>query len=418
MKLYIDNYKGFVDTFIDFKRVNFFVGDNSTGKTAIMQLFEVLQNHQFWFNASLNNKETQLGSFSEIVYKCAGKKKYFIISGDFSEIENKGKETNWFWMKFKEKEYSPYVSEFRFITGNKSIWCKLITDTKINVLIKDIPDNFSFIDWAKNADGYNEHIANLKLPRSVPFGVLRSIIDEYVNTGELQMQKGMLSVPDSVDESFYIAPIRAAAHKWYESYQLSYSSMGEHIPLMLKQLLSDKSHKAKPIIDDLNDYGRNSGLFDELKIEGENEEMPFSVEVKYDDILLNLKNVGYGVSQVLPIVMEMLTSRGDNFYVQQPEVHLHPRAQAALGELMFKTASEYKNSLFLETHSNYMINRFRIALSKSQKNLDSQILYFKRTKRGTVIKPIPIGKDGQLIGNYVDEYLSFYLAEEMNLLCI
>ena len=36
MKLYIDNYKGFVDTFIDFKRVNFFVGDNSTGKTVPM----------------------------------------------------------------------------------------------------------------------------------------------------------------------------------------------------------------------------------------------------------------------------------------------------------------------------------------------------------------------------------------------
>ena len=133
---------------------------------------------------------------------------------------------------------------------------------------------------------------------------------------------------------------------------------------------------------------------------------------------LNLKNVGYGVSQVLPIIMEMLTSKGEYFCVQQPEVHLHPRAQAALGDFMFKNASEYRNTLFLETHSNYMINRFRIATSKSAKSMESQILFFKRTKRGTVIEIIPIDKTGQLIGDYVDDYMSFYIEEEMNMLCM
>lgn len=58
MKLYIDNDKGFVDTFIDFKRVNFFVGDNSSGKTSIMQVLNTLQNHGFWFDASINTKDS------------------------------------------------------------------------------------------------------------------------------------------------------------------------------------------------------------------------------------------------------------------------------------------------------------------------------------------------------------------------
>lgn len=106
--------------------------------------------------------------------------------------------------------------------------------------------------------------------------------------------------------------------------------MGEHTPLLLKKLLSDNSQKARTIIAELNKYGKESGLFDELVIEGENEEKPFSIEVKYDNMRLNLKNVGYGVSQVLPIIIEMLTSKGEYFCVQQPEVHLHPRAQAAL----------------------------------------------------------------------------------------
>lgn len=418
MKLYIDNYKGFVDTFIDFKRVNFFVGDNSSGKTSIMQLLNTLQNHRFWFDASLNTKENQLGSFSEIVNKCMGKKKYFILSGDFSDDNPKDKETCYFWLKFKEKNYSPYVSEFRFINGNKSIWCILKTETKTTVYTKQIPENISFHDWVKDDEDYMEYRDSITLPRKAPYGVLRSITREYVASGDLQTRKGRLIVPDIGSEMFYIAPIRAAAHKWYESYQLSYSSMGEHTPLLLKKLLSDNSQKARTIIAELNKYGKESGLFDELVIEGENEEKPFSIEVKYDNMRLNLKNVGYGVSQVLPIIMEMLTSKGEYFCVQQPEVHLHPRAQAALGDFMFKIASEYRNTLFLETHSNYMINRFRIATSKSAKSMESQILFFKRTKRGTVIETIPIDKTGQLIGDYVDDYMSFYIEEEMNMLCM
>lgn len=418
MKLYIDNYKGFVDTFIDFKRVNFFVGDNSTGKTSIMQVLNTLQNHGFWFDASLNTKENQLGSFSEIVNKCMGKKKYFILSGDFSDENSEDKETCYFWLKFKEKNCSPYVSEFRFINSDKSIWCIMNTETKVTVFTKQIPIDISFHDWVKDNDYYKENGDSITLPRKTPYGVLRSIIGEYVESGDLQFQKGRLMVPNIVSELFYIAPIRAAAHKWYESYQISYSSMGEHTPLLLKKLLSDNSQKAKAIISELNKYGKESGLFDELVIEGENEEKPFSIEVKYDKLLLNLKNVGYGVSQVLPIIMEMLTSKGEYFCVQQPEVHLHPRAQASLGDFMFMAASEYKNTLFLETHSNYMINRFRRATSNSTKRVESQILFFKRTNRGTVIETIPIDKSGELIGEHVDDYLSFYIEEEMNMLCM
>ena len=415
MKLYIDNYKGFVDTFIDFKRVNFFVGDNSTGKTSIMQVLNTLQNHGFWFDASLNTKESQLGSFSEIVNKCMGKKKYFIISGDFSDDNSEDKKTCFFWLKYKEKNCSPYVSEFRFINGDKSIWCIMKTETKVTVFTKQISNGISFHDWAKDNEDYIDNGDSITLPRKAPYGVLRSIIGEYVKSGDLQL-KGQIKVPDIVSELFYIAPIRAAAHKWYESYQISYSTMGEHTPLLIKKLLSDNSQKAKSIIAELNKYGKESGLFDELVIEGENEEKPFSIEVKYDKMLLNLKNVGYGVSQVLPIIMEMLTSKGEYFCVQQPEVHLHPRAQAALGDFMFMAASEYKNTLFLETHSNYMINRFRIATSRSTKNVESQILFFKRTNRGTVIETIPIDKSGELLGEHVDDYLSFYIEEEMNML--
>ena len=63
-----------------------------------------------------------------------------------------------------------------------------------------------------------------------------------------------------------------------------------------------------------------------------------------------------------------------------------------------------------------MINRYRMAASKSSKNVDSQILYFKRSKHGTTIESIQISNSGELMGEYVEDYLSFYMEEELNLL--
>ncbi len=46
--LYIDNFRGFDDTYIPLKEVNFFVGENSTGKTSILSLINLLYDYSFW----------------------------------------------------------------------------------------------------------------------------------------------------------------------------------------------------------------------------------------------------------------------------------------------------------------------------------------------------------------------------------
>ena len=65
--LYLDNYKGFVKTFIPFLDVNFFVGENSTGKTAVLNLLNILSSPKFWISPEFNNETVELGYFDEIV---------------------------------------------------------------------------------------------------------------------------------------------------------------------------------------------------------------------------------------------------------------------------------------------------------------------------------------------------------------
>ena len=95
----------------------------------------------------------------------------------------------------------------------------------------------------------------------------------------------------------------------------------------------------------------------------------------------NLIDVGYGVSQVLPILTELFRDAATPmFLLQQPEVHLHPSAQAALGSLFCRIARRQRQ-LVIETHSDHLLDRVRMDVRDGSSKLkpeDVSILFFER----------------------------------------
>ena len=75
--------------------------------------------------------------------------------------------------------------------------------------------------------------------------------------------------------------------------------------------------------------------------------------------------MGYGISQALPIITELFRKDGPSkLLLQQPEVHLHPSAQAALGSLFCRTAGRGRQ-VIVETHSDHLIDRVRMDIRDS-----------------------------------------------------
>ncbi|HBK05676.1 MAG TPA: hypothetical protein DDZ81_07400 [Acetobacteraceae bacterium] len=122
---------------------------------------------------------------------------------------------------------------------------------------------------------------------------------------------------------------------------------------------------------------------------------PTSAESLYD-----LTNVGVGVSQVLPIVvMTLLSEAPCTLIFEQPELHLHPKVQARLADF-FLAASLQGKQCILETHSEYMIERFRRRIAEADSDkLGSQLkLYFtERFQGNTVCRPIAVTKYGAVL---------------------
>lgn len=75
-------------------------------------------------------------------------------------------------------------------------------------------------------------------------------------------------------------------------------------------------------------------------------------------------NVGFGITYVLPLIIAILSARqGDIIVVENPEAHIHPAGQRMLGELITR-AGAGGVQLFVETHSDHILNGTRLAVKK------------------------------------------------------
>jgi predicted ATPase len=114
------------------------------------------------------------------------------------------------------------------------------------------------------------------------------------------------------------------------------------------------------------------------------------------NVQCNFADVGFGASQLLPALVEILYApRGSTIIMEQPEIHLHPAAQAVLGDLFLEAAGEGKQ-LIVETHSEHLVSRVlrRIAEGAMAPGLVA-LYYCEATERGTQVRRIPLDEFGR-----------------------
>ncbi len=127
---------------------------------------------------------------------------------------------------------------------------------------------------------------------------------------------------------------------------------------------------------------------------------------------LEMTDVGYGISQVLPIMLQCILSKGETIFVEQPELHLHPSQQAELGDLFINAAlAEQKNTFIIETHSEHLILRLLRRIRETTEGTLPQgytpitpdqisVLYVEPGKDGSKIISLGVTEDGDFINQW------------------
>ncbi len=116
------------------------------------------------------------------------------------------------------------------------------------------------------------------------------------------------------------------------------------------------------------------------------------------DVAVNFADTGFGLSQVLPLIIQGFFSNDDLVIAEQPEIHLNPRLQAILGDLFCAIANN-GTSMLVETHSEHLILRLRRLVAEGIFRADDIALYFVERQKGkSFIREVPLQKNGHVLG--------------------
>ncbi len=426
--IYLDNYRGFSSELIPLQSVNFLVGENSTGKTSFLSSLKVLGSHRFWFRPSFDDPDLHFSAFSEIVSRKSENKRYFTIGFyDDSKMKDDDNVPVFRLVTFKNEEGLPVVHKYSFLSPLGLI-STIITDNNLKYKVIEADDysvekilEMSVSEHSESRPKGFKKFSKEGFPRQLFFANAYQFIVADLAGKDLIKGKQKITFEIAIDapECRWIAPIRAKPERIYVSQASDYSPEGSHIPNLLNKMLGKTGKgSGNKAIKSIKEFGENSGLFDSVGVKrfGKEASSPFEVNVNLGGSDLLVSNVGYGVSQVLPIVLEARRkSNAEYIAIQQPEVHLHPRAQAALGEFIYQSKDITTNNFVIETHSDYLIDRFRLCTNRGECN-DAQVLFFERTEAGNKVHNISIDSNGSYPNEQPDSFREFFLNEELELL--
>src|SRR5690606_14561747 len=127
------------------------------------------------------------------------------------------------------------------------------------------------------------------------------------------------------------------------------------VAALLASLDETEEGEETHLVENVSRWMKKLGIADELLIERHGRSRYHELFVVDGGRKTNIMDVGFGISQVLPmLVLSHFVEEGTTIIAEQPELHLHPRAQVGLAELMVEVARERKVQFIVETHSEHL----------------------------------------------------------------
>jgi len=357
-ELQIQNFKCFQDSpQFSFEKLNLLTGINGRGKSSLLQTFLILsqsaRKNSDLKQLYINDDFIQLGNFDDIKNSETTREKNIHFNLKFSSLQLKEAK-----FEFKENESDALLAELKEI---------LIIDSKDLITTqqkstKELNDNLlTLVDILKKI-----HFVSADRLGPVKY-VDKSNLPEFINVGTTgEHCINILNNSDKlplVNDNLYLGQDAKSVIQQTEEW-LNYILEGAKIEIIGKD-------KQSSVLSLLINSRKNSYSY-------------------------KPNNVGFGYSYILPLVLTgLIAKEGEIIIVENPEAHLHPRAQSKITEFFAKVAS-CGIQVFIESHSEHILNGLRVCALNPNiaiSNNDISITYFNE---GFTPKTLSVDEKGKI----------------------
>lgn len=271
------------------------------------------------------------------------------------------------------------------------------------------------------------------LPTRVEFGSPDEPIPEMSGMPFRSLEGVVYDYYDLLESISYMGPLRSHPARHYLVMGGEKNSVGVHGE-NTPQMLFRRKHQIENVIDT---------WFKRFEIPYTMEVKNIGNEVAGDIITITLldkrsktvvapSDVGFGIGQLLPIIVEGVTARNRILCVEQPEIHLHPKLQAHVADLLIDTAGlkspgertdegkgPYQNQWLVETHSESLMLRLQRRIREKRiSHTDVSVLYVESLgESGSQVIPLRLNAEGEFIdewpgGFFEDSYRELFVESQ------
>ena len=274
-------------------------------------------------------------------------------------------------------------------------------------------------------------------PRSASRPSYRGSKEGQTSGGLRSLLRGFdIRLRQTIGSLTYLGPLRTHPERLYALQGLSEGSVGSQGEQAVQILYHDRvsSRPGRAMIDQLNIYCEQFDIpyrfaVDSIRNEITGDFVVLSLTDRRTGVKVAPTDVGFGIGQILPILVEGMVSQKQEHFprivcVEQPEIHLHPRLQAAMADFFIDTAflletpsaddrrPRHGVQWILETHSETLVLRLQRRIREGKLSpQDVSVLYVDpRGKQGSVIEELRLDEDGE----FIDEWPDGFFAEGFN----
>jgi energy-coupling factor transporter ATP-binding protein EcfA2 len=430
----LQRFRAFEDSgWIEFKPITLLFGYNSAGKSSILQALLMLKQSiknmadevPFVFSS---DKGVDLGTFEDVVHKHNIDHENPMIISLKVDIEKDVLDKLRIDGRCVREEQQEYITDYSFddvelsetefsidISYNQkrrfiAVKGFKITDCETGRIILGMKKKG--VSETEKPEYYSDYmdVRNKKVP-VVWFNFIPVIKPEPGFEAISKVSESIRKrISFSLDRMVNIGPLREKPERMMLFAGEKPASVGTKGEDTFKLLFNDKhSASSMELEEKLNKYLKKYNyLFEWIMLRSNLGQ--FMLKDISTGILVNIVDVGFGISQVLPIAVQLyVTGRQQFLLIEQPEIHLHSKAQADIADLMIDAISYGNKTIVLETHSENLLLRLRRRVAEGEIiNSENVAIYYVEQKDS--ISRVYKMKLNQLgdIENMPDDFKKFF----------